>query len=98
MSFIKDIIPVLILYVMGDTITTIYALQTGLFYEGNPLLFHIFSSYGYIALFPLKVGFMFLMYHVYRNADRYYWNITRCSVSCIGLLATVSNTLTVLHG
>ncbi len=97
MTFIKDIIPVLILYVLGDTITTVYALQTGYFYEGNPILFEIFTTYGYISLIPLKIAFMFLLYHVYRNANRYYWNITRYSVSFIGFLATLSNTLAVIH-
>ncbi|MDY0385797.1 MAG: DUF5658 family protein [Methanolobus sp.] len=97
MTFLKDIIPVLLLYVLGDTITTVYALQTGYFYEGNPILFRIFETYGYISLIPLKIAFMFLLYHVYRNANRYYWNITRYSVSFIGLLATLSNTLAVIH-
>ncbi|WMW21907.1 DUF5658 family protein [Methanolobus mangrovi] len=96
MSFVRDIIPVLILYIIGDTITTFYALGTGVFYEGNPILFHLFKIYGYSFLIPLKLGFIFLLYHVYRNADRYYWNITRYSVSCIGLLATASNMMAVL--
>lgn len=98
MSFVEDIKPVLLLYVIGDTLTTICALQTGMFYEGNPILSHIFSIYGYAALIPLKICFMFVLYHVYRNADRYYWNITRYSVTGIGLLATVSNTAVILHG
>lgn len=98
MSFVGDIKLVLLLYILGDTITTFYALGTGLFYEGNPVLFHIFTIYGYISLIPLKIGFIFLLYHVYRNADRYYWNITRYAVSGIGLLATVSNTMLILHG
>ena len=98
MSFVKDIKPVLLLYVIGDTLTTICALQTGLFYEGNPVLSHIFSVYGYTALIPLKIGFVFVLYHVYRNANRYYWNITRYAVTVIGFLATVSNTAVILHG
>jgi uncharacterized membrane protein len=98
MSFLKDIKPVLLLYVLGDTITTLYALHTGNFYEGNPLLSNIFHTYGFTSLIPLKIAFLFLMYHVYKNADRYYWNITRYSVACIGLLATLSNTLAVFHG
>ncbi|WP_094227074.1 DUF5658 family protein [Methanolobus psychrotolerans] len=98
MSFVGDIKLVLLLYILGDTITTFYALGTGLFYEGNPVMFYIFTIYGYISLIPLKIGFIFLLYHVYRNADRYYWNITRYAVSGIGLLATVSNTMVILHG
>ncbi len=98
MSFLKDIKPVILLYVLGDTVTTLYALGTGNFYEGNPVLSWIFSIYGYISLIPLKIGFMFLLYHVYKNADRYYWNITRYTVSGIGLFATVSNTMVVFHG
>ena len=98
MSFLEDIKPVILLYVLGDTITTLYALQTGLFYEGNPVLSYIFSIYGYTVLIPLKIGFMFVLYHVYRNADRYYWNITRYAVTGIGLLATVSNMVTVFYG
>ncbi|MDW7732829.1 MAG: DUF5658 family protein [Methanolobus sp.] len=98
MSFIEDVKPVLLLYVIGDTLTTLCALQTGLFYEGNPVLSQIFSIYGYAALIPLKIGFMFLLYHVYRNANRYYWNITRYAVTFIGFLATASNMAVVLHG
>ncbi|WP_406656742.1 DUF5658 family protein [Methanolobus sp. ZRKC2] len=97
MSFLEDIKPVLLLYVVGDTLTTLYALQTGMFYEGNPVLSRIFSMYGYTALIPLKIGFMFVLYHVYRNAGRYYWNITRYAVTGIGLLATVSNMAVVLY-
>ncbi|MBP1908847.1 DUF5658 family protein [Methanolobus bombayensis] len=98
MSFMKDMWFVLLLYVLGDTITTIYALSTGNFYEGNPFLSDIFHAYGFASLIPLKIGFLFVMYHVYKNADRYYWNITRHSVACIGLLATLSNTVSVFHG
>ncbi|WP_319506999.1 DUF5658 family protein [uncultured Methanolobus sp.] len=98
MSFLKDIKPLFLLFILGDTITTIYALQTGLFYEGNPVLSYLFNSYGILSLIPLKLGFLFLLYKVYNNADRFYWNITRYAVSFIGLLATVSNTAVVLHG
>lgn len=97
MSFVKDIRLVLLLYVVGDTLTTLYALRTGNFYEGNPILSRIFDLYGSASLIPLKIGFMFLLYHIYRNADRYYWNITRYSVSVIGLLATASNLVTVIR-
>ncbi|WP_321429001.1 DUF5658 family protein [uncultured Methanolobus sp.] len=98
MSFVKDMWSVLLLYFIGDTLTTLYALQTGNFYEGNPILSNIFHTYGFTSLIPLKIGFLFVMYHVYNNADRYYWNITRYSVACIGLIATLSNTVTVVHG
>jgi hypothetical protein len=98
MSFVKDMWSVLLLYFIGDTLTTLYALQTGNFYEGNPILSNIFQSYGFASLIPLKIGFLFVMYHVYNNADRYYWNITRYSVAGIGLLATLSNTVAVVHG
>ncbi|WMW23981.1 DUF5658 family protein [Methanolobus sediminis] len=97
MSFIKDIKHVLLLYVIGDTLTTLYALKTGNFYEGNPILSSIFGMYGATSLISLKIGFMFLLYHVYNNADRYYWNITRHTVACIGLLATASNMAAVLN-
>lgn len=98
MSFLKDISLVFFLFILGDTLTTIYALQTGLFYEGNPILSFIFSTYGYFSLIPLKLGFLFVLYYVYKRLDRNYWNITRYAVSCIGLVATVSNTAVVLYG
>lgn len=98
MSFVKDIRLVFLFFILGDIITTIYALQTGMFYEGNPVLFQIFSTYGYLSLIPIKAAFLILLYKVYKSAERPYWNITRHSVSCIGLLATVSNMAVVLHG
>jgi hypothetical protein len=96
--FLKDIRPVLLLFIIGDTFTTIYALQSGMFYEGNPILYTIFNTYGYLSLIPLKLCYLFPLYRVYKKADRFYWNITRHSVACIGLIATVCNTAVVLHG
>ncbi|SDF43514.1 hypothetical protein SAMN04488589_0510 [Methanolobus vulcani] len=98
MTFLKDVRVLFLLFILGDTLTTIYALHTGLFYEGNPVLSQIFNAYGYLSLIPIKASFLILLYHVYKNADRFYWNITRHSVSCIGLLATVCNTAVVFHG
>ncbi|MEZ5334508.1 MAG: DUF5658 family protein [Methanolobus sp.] len=97
MSFLKDLKPVLLLYILGDTLTTLYALQTGYFYEGNPVLSWIFMTFGYNSLILLKLSFLFILYHVYKNADRIYWNITRYSVACIGLLATTSNMIGILN-
>ncbi|WMW24517.1 DUF5658 family protein [Methanolobus sediminis] len=98
MSFLKDMKAVLLLYVLGDTFTTIYALKTGHFYEFNPVLSNIFHTYGFTSLILLKIAILLVMYHVYKNADRYYWNITRYSVAFIGLLTTLSNTLAFFHG
>ncbi|WP_394701109.1 DUF5658 family protein [uncultured Methanolobus sp.] len=91
MSFIKDIKLLFLLFVVGDTVTTIYALQTELFYEGNPVLSHIFQVFGYSILFVLKLFFIPILYFVYKKVYCTYWNITRHLVTSIGLMATLSN-------
>lgn len=97
MSFLKDLKLVMLLFIIGDTLTTLYALHTGYFYEGNPVLSRLFATFGYNSLIFLKLSFLFILYHVYRNSDRFYWNVTRHSVACIGLLATASNMFSILQ-
>ncbi|WP_340819048.1 DUF5658 family protein [Methanolobus sp. WCC4] len=96
-DFLSEIWFIFVLFIYGDTATTITALWTGMFYEGNPVLCCIFDHFGYIALVFLKALFMVLFYIVYRMCRNYpgYWRFTKNSVMMIGLLATFSNLRTI---
>jgi hypothetical protein len=91
MAFWKDITPLLLLFVIGDSLTTIFTIGSGLGYEGNPILSSVFNTYGLNSLFFIKIGFIPVLYFVYRKAGRSYWNFTRHTVTAIGIVATANN-------
>jgi hypothetical protein len=97
-SFLYDVRYVILFYVLGDWLTTLYALEYG--FEGNILPAIVIEKYGIFYILLLKFLFMVLLFRSYlviRNFP-WLWNFTRKTVAGIGLVVSVENFMVILLG
>lgn len=97
-SFLYDVRYVILFYVLGDWLTTMYALEYG--FEGNILPAIVIAKYGIFHVLLLKFLFMVLLYRAYRVIRNFpwLWDFTRKTVAGIGLVVSVENFMVILLG
>ncbi|MBC7086229.1 MAG: hypothetical protein H5T43_07695 [Methanomethylovorans sp.] len=101
--FLRDIKFVLLFYVIGDTFTTIYAIDNGLAQEGNPAVSTFVSMHGLFAIVILKVFFILALlgsyiYIIYFSKEKNYtpsfiWNTLRHTIAMMGVIIIFNNLL-----
>jgi len=101
--FVKDIKFVLLFYVTGDLLTTIYAIETGLAQEGNPVVSAFASMNGLYSIVLFKVLFIVALlgsyvYIVRSSAGKeqdqtFAWNALRHTLAIIGMMIMFNNLL-----
>ncbi|WMW24363.1 DUF5658 family protein [Methanolobus sediminis] len=98
MSFLRDMLPVFLFFIVLDTLTTIASLPIG--YEGNPIISWGLANFGYGFLIALKLVSILLFYICYVSVKQYRfaWNVSRYGASVIGLIASVSNMWVFFYG
>lgn len=98
-GFFHDIRYVLLFYVIGDLLTTIFALENELGYEANFIISGFLANYGYYSLIIMKLLFLsvcFLDYVYLKRHDHLStWNITRHCISALGILVVANNLLVI---
>lgn len=98
-EFFHDVRYIFIFYVLGDLLTTIFALETGTGYEANFVIAALLEDYGYYSIVVLKLLFIsccFLDYLYLKN--RGYcslWNLTRHMIAILGILVVINNLLVI---
>ncbi|WP_214045027.1 DUF5658 family protein [Methanomethylovorans sp.] len=102
-GFLKDIRFVLLFYVIGDLLTTIYAIQTGLAQEGNPVVSAFASMNGIYSIVLFKVFFIIALLgsHVYimrssagrKQGQIFAWNALRHTIAIMGIIIILNNLL-----
>ncbi|OPY18516.1 MAG: hypothetical protein A4E24_01931 [Methanomethylovorans sp. PtaU1.Bin093] len=102
-GFLKDIRFVLLFYVIGDLLTTIYAIETGLAQEGNPVVSAFASMNGLYSIVLFKVLFIVALlgsyvYIVRSSAGKeqdqtFAWNALRHTLAIIGMMIMFNNLL-----
>ena len=99
-SFLHDIRFVIAFYVIGDLLTTYYAITYGYGYEANGVLALFLSTYGFFSLLMLKLVFLLVLYVNYHLKDGYTtcWNFTRYSTTALGIILTASNLFVIRTG
>ena len=97
-SFLYDIRYVILFYVLGDWLTTMYALEYG--FEGNVLPAIVIAKYGISYLLVLKFLFLILLFGAYQLIRSFplLWDFTRNMVAGIGVLVSAENFLVILLG
>ena len=91
LPFIKQTWPVLLFYIIGDILTTVWALSLGAV-ELNPFLAWAIGIGGYAALLVIKVAFLACLLLLYRDLKgSALWHVSRYSLGTFGLLLTVNN-------
>lgn len=86
-------------YVIGDLITTYYALPFG--YEANPLLAPMLYNIGFQTLIVAKILFAILLVIIYETclkSNIYAWFFTKYYIISIGMFLTFSNTFVIVFG
>lgn len=66
--FIHKIRWFILFYIIGDLFTTIYAIEKGYAYEGNPAM-SLLMSHSYLYLILIKLLFIPLLYVLFKYAD-----------------------------
>lgn len=97
-SFLFDVRYVILFYVLGDWLTTMYALEYG--FEANLLPALVIAKYGIFHVLLLKFIFMVLLFRSYRviRIFPWLWDFTRKTVAGIGLVVSVENFMVILLG
>ena len=97
-SFLYDVRYVILFYVLGDWMTTLYALEYG--FEGNILPAIVIAKYGIFHVLLLKFLFMVLLFRSYRVIKNFprLWNFTRKTVAGMGLVVSLENFMVILLG
>ncbi|WP_370574495.1 DUF5658 family protein [Methanomethylovorans sp.] len=101
--FLKDIKFVLLFYVIGDLLTTIYAIETGLAQEGNPAVSTFASMHGLYSIVLFKVFFMLALLGSYayiirfsagkKHDQTFVWDALRHTLTIMGVLIILNNLL-----
>lgn len=98
-EFLHDLRYVLIFYVLGDLLTTIFAIENGMGYEANFLIAVLLDYFGYYSIVMLKlifISFCFLDYlYLKRRGHRSMWDITRHMITLLGILVVINNLLVI---
>jgi hypothetical protein len=85
--------------VIGDISTTVFALENELGYEANFIISGFLDNYGYYSLVVIKLLFLcicFLDYlYLKKRGHPSTWNITRHSLSILGVLVVTNNLLVI---
>lgn len=102
-GFLKDIRFVLLFYVIGDLLTTIYAIEAGLAQEGNPVVSAFASMNGLYSIVLFKVFFIIALLGSYAYIIRssagkeqdqtFAWNALRHTLAIMGMLIIFNNLL-----
>ncbi len=95
-SFIIEIRYILLFYILGDFITTLYALRYG--FEENGFLASIMAEHGIWSLLLLKILFIGLVYYNYlaiKAANSRWmdllWSISKKGIGFAGIFLVINN-------
>lgn len=101
--FLWDVRFVLLFYVIGDLLTTIYSIETGIAQEGNPAVSAFASMNGLYSIVLFKVFFMLALLGSYiyitrfsagrRYTPVFIWNMLRHTLTTMGILIIFNNLL-----
>ncbi|WP_256622621.1 DUF5658 family protein [Methanolobus chelungpuianus] len=86
-AFILDSWPVLIFYVLGDILTTVWALNLG-GVEANPAMNYLLSEYGFASLLITKFIVVLCCYACYRYVkpqSLFAWKALNYVVGAMGI-------------
>ncbi|MBN2111319.1 MAG: hypothetical protein JW705_09600 [Methanosarcinaceae archaeon] len=97
-KFLYDIRYVILLYIIGDFLTTFHAINSGLGFEENGFLSVLIVNYGIWSLLLVKIvilGVVFWAYHSIRSSSgsTMLWTLSKTGISLLGLVLVVNNLL-----
>ncbi len=97
-SYLYDIRFIILFYVIGDWVSTVYALPFGAEYNSVPAM--ILSNYGIYHLLLIKIGYILLLFYMapMLKVGKYRWATFKHVIELIGILVTVNNLMVIFNG
>ena len=100
-SFLYESKFIILLYVIGDWATTVYALPVGVEYNSIPSL--ILARTGIYGLLFVKLVFMVLLYWGYvhwvsNNTQVKNWKIVKHFIEIVGVFVVTNNLMVIMFG
>ncbi|WP_407356096.1 DUF5658 family protein [Methanolobus sp. WCC5] len=100
-DFFYDVRYIIFFYVLGDLLTTFFAIETGMGYEANLIMARLIEIYGFLIVAVIKMLFMCLLFieYAYLKNMGYHslWGLGRQMISFMGLFIVINNML-VIYG
>lgn len=101
-KFIHDVRYILLLYIVGDFLTTFHALNSGVGFEENGFLAGLLGEYGFLSLVIVKIMIMGVVFWAYHSinapgtrASSMLWAISKNGISFLGLVLVINNLMVI---
>ncbi|WP_370575521.1 DUF5658 family protein [Methanomethylovorans sp.] len=101
-KFLYDVRYIILLYIVGDFLTTFHAIENGFGFEQNGLLASLMAQFGIWSLVIMKMvilAIVFWAYHTINSSEssvsRLLWNFSRTGISFLGLVLVINNLMVI---
>jgi hypothetical protein len=101
-EFLHDARYIILLYIIGDFMTTFHALSNGYGFEENGLLSGIMADNGIWSLLLIKTLILLMIYWNYRSIRtsmhsyaKKLWDFSRTGISLFGLILVINNLIVI---
>jgi hypothetical protein len=101
-KFLYDARYIILLYVVGDFLTTFHAIENGFGFEQNGLLASLMAEFGIWSLMIMKMvilGIVFWAYHTINSSEssisRLLWTFSKTGISLLGLVLVINNLMVI---
>ena len=99
-KFLYDIRYVILLYVIGDFLTTFHAIESGLGFEENGFLSIMIANYGIWSLLLVKIAIIGVVFWAYNtiktpSGSNLLWTFSKTGISLLGLVLVLNNLLVI---
>jgi hypothetical protein len=100
--FLHDARYIILLYIVGDFLTTFHALNNGYGFEENGFLSGIMAEHGLWSLLVVKLLILLVIYWSYRSIKASVhsyagklWDISRLGIGLFGLVLVINNLMVI---
>ena len=99
-KFLVEVRYIIAFYIIGDILTTWFAITYGYGYEGNSLPSTVISEYGFAGLTILKLMVLIFLYlcYIMDKKSKMGWKFGKHSINIMGILLVASNMTVILFG
>jgi hypothetical protein len=101
-KFLYDIRYIILLYIIGDFLTTFHAIENGFGFEQNGLLASLMAEFGMWSLVIVKMAILGVVFWAYRNINSptdpvspFLWTFSKTGISLLGLLLVINNMMVI---
>jgi len=101
-KFLYEARYIILLYIIGDFLTTFHALSNGYGFEENGILSSMMATHGLWSLLVVKMMILLVIYWNYcsvrasvHSYARKLWDLSRTGVSLFGLVLVINNLMVI---